>query len=308
MISYFQFTPDISVKLVARQHVYHTYFGKEYWFARRPEASRSSVTVTIVDKLPKKRSKNSVYRLIKFKNLFWYEYLVEFSKGSIDIYVKSHWTEVVYMNAFGPFIQTNVLEPVLYYYGILHGYYLLHASTVAKDGKATCFVGKGGAGKTMTALRTAMSKKMHLMGDDLIWLELKNRNLYYFPRPLHLFSYNIMKIPRPQGIVPTFIFWKTYFKVRVKDLIRKTLALLFGSKVLISTRVAIRVLYPNLPLEKKAVLATIEAVGVKKKVTTDELLNASDLRSDLKHIINGLKPSDQQNFFESEKKAVNSFL
>ena len=260
----YQLAPKLSVEIHAPIRRYIDYFDAEYWFTslRSVQAAPPTITLRMVSRLPNKSGSLILRRRTKFKNLFWFEFMIDFSHDQVEIFVSRHVIENYYFNAFGPFIQTNILEPILYYCAVKKGMYILHASTAVKDGKATCYIGKGGDGKTKTVLNECIKNNASFMGDDLIFTIPKTKKVFWFPRPLHLFSYNINKIP------PSPEKWlnlKLKLKVKCKDVIRLLLGFITKVTPLISTRVDVRQLYPSLKLVPEAVLSKIQLVKNQEK-------------------------------------------
>lgn len=306
MIRYYQFTPQLAISLITSQHSYSNYFDSEYWFAKTSKKIPVNIELRIVDTLTNHSDNLSVvFRSVKFKNLFWFEYEIDFGKKPIQIYVKRHFMERFYFKAFGPFIQTNILEPVLYFVAIAKKQYLLHAATVSENQHAVCIAGKGGAGKTTTALTRCVTPGVSFMGDDLIFIDGVKRQVYWFPRPLHLFSYNLFKIPRPTTFGSKFLFCKLVMIIKLKDMVRAVLQFFTKQRILISTRVDVRLLYPKMFLERTAQFDHIESLKLNPKNLAHDLLKASDLRSDLMTLIKKLPHAIQEDFLREEERLVN---
>ncbi|MFA6006032.1 MAG: hypothetical protein WC775_06160 [Patescibacteria group bacterium] len=305
MVRYYQFTPHLSVSVTAAKKQYIRYFDSEYWFAKSSKKLPVDIELRVVDSLSNRSDDaHVVFRSIKFKNLFWFEYQIDFASSPIQITVKRHFIDSIYFKAFGPFIQTNILEPILYYVAVHKKQYVLHAATIAKDAKATCIVGKGGAGKTTTCLNKCMKEGYSFMGDDLIFVDATKRNVHWFPRPLHLFGYNMFKIPTPHGLKGKLLFWKLLAIIRLKDVMRFLLTLISGQKLLISTRIDMRLLYPSIHLVKLARLDQIETLKLNSKNLVQEIEKASDLRADLVTLIKKLPKNVQEEFYEKENAVL----
>jgi hypothetical protein len=65
---------------------------------------------------------------------------------------------------------------------------LIHASAVAKDGKAIIFTGTGNVGKTSTVLNL-IGRGYQYLSDD--WLVVGNGIAYPLPKTIHVFDYNL---------------------------------------------------------------------------------------------------------------------
>lgn len=308
MYRIYSFAPQLTVEIHAPVKVYLDYFDKEYWFCDKHLTKEPNIILRMVSRLPNKSGPFIVRRRLKFKNLFWYEYLIHFDPKKVEVYVTRHSIEKMYFNAFGPFIQTNVLEPLLYYMAIKKGYYLLHASTAEQNGRATCFVGKGGDGKTMTVLNECVTNNLHFMGDDLILVQPRRKEVYWFPRPLHLFSYNILKIPYPNIPSAKFVFLKLWLIVKIKDVIRSFLSVITRVSPLISTRVDMRNLYPTVLLQKKATLDSIRSVKNNQKPMKEVILESSDLRKDLLSFLEQLPNSVVSSYRAKELLLIDQLM
>jgi hypothetical protein len=304
MTNYYQFTPELTIAISSKYKKYLRYFDSEYWFAKTKTSSQVGVELRIIDKLPKKSGPKIIHRYLKFKKLFWYEYVIDFSQQPIQIFVKNHLVALFYLKAFAPFVQTNVLEPIIYYQAIKNGYYFLHASTISRDNQAHCFIGRGGAGKTKTALNYCLNAHYAFMGDDLIFIENRTRSVYYFPRPLHLFSYNLFKIPKPTHFWPRFLYWRLFLIIKFKDLLRWLIRIFTKENPLISTRVDVRKLYPQMPLVQQAKLKEVTFLAGKVTDPLLEIISASDLRLDFMEIVQLLPKPTQISFLEQEKELL----
>lgn len=323
MKRYYEFmSPDLSQKLstavtlTSHWKNYIRYFDKEYWFAKKKLGNSTPfITCTIVDSLGTAKQSNAwcVYRRVHFKKLFWFEYVIDFGaymkshgKESVKLYVKRHFLSSFYMNAVGPFIQTNVLEPLLYICMALSKKYLLHASSISKKGIVTAFAGHGGAGKTTTALNKCLREGYEFMGDDLVFIHVPKHTVTWFPRPLHLFWYNIFKIPLPFGLAPRIAFVRVLCVIAIKNCIRFVFSMFTHDMLLISTRIDIRTLYPQLPMTRVSKLGTIKTIGLKADNIVESIRRASDLRKDALGMIDALPKSFQDRFLKNELETLNT--
>lgn len=299
----YQLAPKLSVEILAPLRRYLDYFDAEYWFA--PATGTPSIILRMVTRLPNKSGPLILRRRTKFKNLFWFEFLIDFSHKKVEIFVSRHVIENYYFNAFGPFIQTNILEPVLYYCAIKKGIYILHTSTAVTDGKATCFIGKGGDGKTKTVLNECIKNNAFFMGDDLIFTIPKTKKVFWFPRPLHLFSYNINKIPPSPN---KWLLLKLKAIAKMKDVIRFVLGLVTKVTPLISTRIDARELYPSMQLVPEAVLSKIQVVKPQAKSMKEIIIESSDLRKDLLSFLETMPKRMVSLFISKEQLLIKSLL
>ena len=304
---------NVAVLLTSHWKEYIRYFDREYWFAKKKENSKPLIVCAIVDSLGTAKQKDTlcVYRRVHFKKLFWFEYVVDFGaytqsngKEPVRLYIKRHFLSSFYMNAVGPFIQTNVLEPLLYICMVFSKKYLLHASSISKKGIVTAYAGHGGAGKTTSALNACIHEGYEFMGDDLAFIDVSERTLSWFPRPLHLFWYNVFKIPRPRTGASKLVFMRILCIIAIKNCIRLILSTLTREPLLISTRIDIRELYPQLPMASIAKLGTIKTIGLNVDNIVESVRDASDLRKDAIVMMSMLPRTFQTRFQKKELEVL----
>jgi hypothetical protein len=218
---------------VSRHRGYRKYFDNEYARIAQAGAEKSkapTIDVEIVKNLPEAQEGDIVRRL-RFKKLFTFEFLIrDISTPAVKIYFRSHWVDRVYMNAIGVFLQAQVLEPVMYLKLLEVGMLFMHAGGVTKDGKGILLPAYGGTGKT--TLSMALLDQGHkLLGDDLLLVDVDKQIVYPYPRPLHIFTYNVRNL---RGATIPF---KYSFAVYAKNVLRFFLERLLHTEFLISTRI-----------------------------------------------------------------------
>ncbi|MBX2886222.1 MAG: hypothetical protein KTR32_40070 [Granulosicoccus sp.] len=226
------------------------YFDNEY---RRVDETNSSnaepavrITVEIVDVLPSaselEPDSEVIERKESFKKLFNYEFaIVNLHSDNIQIYFRHHPVANIYTTAVGVFLQAQVLEPVIYLAMLRKGILLMHSAGVTRAGKSFVFPAYGGTGKTTTCM-SLLQKGYHFLGDDLLLIDPDQRLVYPYPRPLHVFTYNIRNL---QGArVPFSLMSVVYFK----NLVRYFFELLLRTEFLISTRVHADEIIPEFEL------------------------------------------------------------
>ncbi|CAN5577205.1 hypothetical protein BH09ACT4_BH09ACT4_01570 [soil metagenome] len=231
MTSY-NFYDYLVVDLQSTHRGYRKYFDNEYARISRGEAPPSAprIAVQIVDRQPEPEPGDIRHRL-RFKNLFTFHFVVRgLETRTPTIFFKQHWVDRVYMNAIGVYLQAQVLEPIMYLKLLEEGILFMHAGGVTKDGKAILLPAYGGTGKT--TLSVALLNQGHkLLGDDLLLVDIAAGVVHPYPRPLHIFTYNVRHL---RGATIPF---KYRFAVYAKQVLRFPLQKILRTELLISTRV-----------------------------------------------------------------------
>jgi hypothetical protein len=167
-------------------------------------------------------------------------------KPCTEIYTWPDWTPALYPAFAGTFLQTSVIEPVLYLKCLQRDCLLLHAACISEDGRSCLFAASGGSGKTTMALRLAQGGFVFL-GDDLVFVRTDGMTLAY-PRPLHLFSHVIQTLP---GL---HLSLRLRFLLRFKDVVRAIMTTVTGERWMIATRVPIERIVPEVRMGQVATL------------------------------------------------------
>ncbi|MCY4333423.1 MAG: hypothetical protein OXC60_01950 [Litoreibacter sp.] len=214
---------------------YDRYFANEYDRIDNTNTSgttpRHRVTLHIVDALPALDEQDAIVQKRRFKKLFTFEFaLVGLGTDDVHIYFKDHPVSRLYVTAVGVFLQAQVLEPAMYLSFLQQDIFFMHSAGVAKDGKAYLFPAYGGTGKTTTSMGL-LTKGYGFLGDDLIIVDPKDGMAFPYPRPLHVFTYNIRNLQGAQ--VPLRLTSVVYFK----NVLRFFLETFLRTEFLISTRV-----------------------------------------------------------------------
>ena len=249
---------------------YDNYFSNEYTRVEvaneRSGAPKCVVRLEIVKEFPELPS-NAIIRSEDFKNLFNYEFaIVGLDDDKTTIYFKSHPISNLYVTAIGVFIQAQVLEPILYYTFLQKNVLFMHCAGVSKNGLAYLFPAHGGTGKTTTCL-ALMGKGFDFMGDDLLLVDVDQKQVFPYPRPLHLFTYNVKNLHGAR--LPVSLVSKIYFK----NIIRLILEKILKTDFLISTRAHADHLFSDFSLSKSARLNSLTFLkkeGESKKISIQE--------------------------------------
>jgi hypothetical protein len=221
---------------------YERYFENEY--LRIAERGRNkdvpTITVEIVKELPTRHADDLADR-VRYKKLFTFEYLVRgLDTDDVVIYFKSHPVDKVYMNAIGVFVQAQVLEPIMYLKLLEQNVLFMHAAGAATETDGYLFPAHGGTGKTTMAM-ALLSHGFRLLGDDLLFVDVDAKTVHPYPRPLHLFTYNIRSL---SGADVPFRYQAAIY---AKNVLRFALERALRTEFLISTRVHADELFPENP-------------------------------------------------------------
>jgi len=225
---------------------FEEYFDNEYSRVDETciatQSPASTITLEIVDELPVSVDDKSIVRSENFKKLFQYEFvIVDLESNDIKIYFKNHRIANIYTTAVGVFIQAQVLEPIMYLALLRQGIVLLHSAGVTKEGLSYIFPAYGGTGKTTTCM-SLLQKGYNFLGDDLLLIDAVAGRVYPYPRPLHVFTYNITNLPG------TSLPFRLLFFVYFKNFLRYFLEKLLRTEFLISTRVHADEIIPGFKL------------------------------------------------------------
>ena len=236
----------LTVEISTRRKSYQTFFQNEYGDLSIPERGADGVPrvrLHVVKELPRP-STTDIVRRLRVKRLFTLTYLIrDLDTDTVDIFFREHWFDTWYLKAISVFAQTQILEPVIYAKLLERGIILLHAAGVSDGTNGFIFTACGGTGKTTLSLNLAR-EGLQLLGDDLLLVDYRSQTVYPYPRPLHLFSYNI------DALHDARIDLRLRSIIRCKDIIRSILEGITGEDFLISTRVPIKRVYPHVRLSK----------------------------------------------------------
>jgi len=225
---------------------FEEYFENEYrrvdQTCTATKSPASCITLEIVDELPLAAADKTIVRSESFKSLFQYEFMIaDIESDDIKIYFKDHRIAKIYTTAVGVFIQAQVLEPIMYLALLRQGVVLMHSAGVTRKGQSYVFPAYGGTGKTTTCM-SLLQKGFNFLGDDLLLVDAAAGRVYPYPRPLHVFTYNITNLPGAS--LPFALLFFVYFK----NVLRFFLEKLLRTEFLISTRVHADEIIPGFEL------------------------------------------------------------
>ncbi len=222
---------------------YERYFENEYArIASRSAANHGAtiINVHIVKALPREEA-GDCRRTVRVKKLFNFQYLVRNIHGPVvDIYFRRHWLDSLYMNAIAVFLQAQVLEPVMYLKLLEKNVLFMHAAGVSRNGRGYLFPAHGGTGKTTFSM-ALLNQGFLLLGDDLLFVALDEKTVYPYPRPMHIFTYNV------NNLAGARIPWHYRLRIYLKNLLRFVLERLLNTEFLISTRIHADKVFPGNP-------------------------------------------------------------
>lgn len=94
-------------------------------------------------------------------------------------------------------LYTNVVEPILRWTFVQHGYALVHGACLARDGAAVLVTARTDTGKTTTVLRTLDAQpNLTFLSDDLTLLAPDGTVLMY-PKPLTISRHTLVAVHTP---------------------------------------------------------------------------------------------------------------
>jgi hypothetical protein len=228
----YDFYGYLTVRLDSSHRGYRKYFENEYArIARsREPADGPRIAVEIVRRLPDELP-DDIVEHVTFKKLFRFHYLVRgIDTDEVTIYFRRHWVDRVYMNAIGVYLQAQVLEPIMYQKFLEHGILFLHAGGVTKDDEGILLPAYGGTGKTTLSM-ALLNQGYKLLGDDLLLVDVDKQIVNPYPRPLHIFTYNVRNLRG--ATIPL----RYRIAVYLKNVLRFFLERILRNEFLISTRI-----------------------------------------------------------------------
>lgn len=251
----YKFYDYLIVELHTKRKDYAKYFDNEFRTLSIPIDEKTSgiptIRLHIGRKIPTDVRDGDIRKEMMFKNLFKVKYLIRnIRSDEVDIYFSGNVADRIYLKAISVFAQAELLEPVMYAKLLENDILFMHAAGVSKDEAGYIFPAHGGTGKTTLSLNLSRMGYA-LLGDDLLLVDFKRALVSPYPRPLHLFTYNINTLKDAK------ISLGLKLTVRTKDCIRFFLNLLVRQRFLISTRVHADKLYPDIQFSKPVRLKKI---------------------------------------------------
>lgn len=279
---------QLELVIETKNSSYRKYFDNEYLklSSHEPSPSRIRIRVYIQKQLPTIK-REDLHKSVKFKRLLRQQFLVRgLSSGNVTIFMKDSLAGRLYAKNLTLFLQTHLIEPIMYLKLLDKDILFMHAAGVS-DGKfGYLFPAFGGTGKTTLTLGL-MAEDMQVLGDDLLLVDAKSGIVHPYLRPLHLFAYNLHTLKNAR--IPFVL----KVKIKIKDLLRFVLENITKQEFLIATRVHPESLYPEFKPAKsvpirKLVFLTKEGRDEKTVITdkslvrlAEKIVNSEDLNKSL---------------------------
>lgn len=232
----FDFYGFVKVRIESARGAYISYLSREFSPCKKRISQVSSPDIKIFVDLPQK----GIGQVFDhdFRKIFRVRYTIgDLRSRTTLINFRSDWTINFYTPIMGTFLQTSVIEPIIYYKCLHNNVLFLHSACVSNEKEAFLFVASGGSGKTTTALQL-VNRGLKFLSDDLTFITINGLALPY-PRPLHLFSYVV------QGLPFLELNLKNKTVLFIKDVLRYILSNLTGKRFYIATRVPLKEVLPK---------------------------------------------------------------
>ncbi len=271
----------LEISIMTDRKDYLKFFDNEYSLMTRhetPETSGPSIRVNICNDTRELSDPENLNGIIKVKKLFTFRYsIADINSNCPTIHFKEHWIDRVYTKAAAVFLQTQLIEPLAYYLLLKKNILFMHAAGVSNKEGAILLPAKGGTGKTSLSLKL-VKKGMKLLGDDLLLIDVNNGLVFPYPRPFHLFSYNINSLEGAK------IKKSLRVKIFTKNIIRFFLEKITREEFLISTRVHAEELYGPNVFSSKSFYKKIVFLTKEEKVENVRLDSESKI-NEIAHLI-----------------------
>lgn len=312
----FNFFNQLTLTIEPNGHSgYEAYFDNEFRRINDRSLDNSDVptiSVNIVAQLPVEQP-GDIRRRVRCKRLFTFQYLIRgLNTDSVEIWFKRHFFDKVYINAIAVFLQAQIVEPVIYLKLLENDILFMHAAGVADESGGFLLPASGGTGKTTFSI-ALVNCGFKLLGDDLLVVDVNKQMVYPYPRPLHLFGYNI------NNLFGTTVPFKYRLAIYTKNFIRFLLERLLQTEFLISTRVHADELFDESPFGKpvpykklyflRKTGPAVDAVKIGRSTLNDiaeQLLASADLNDSLYALLGNERDVDR--VIGLEKQVVSRLL
>lgn len=270
--------PELELNINTSRRSYIMYFENEYskLSSYEPVDMRILIEVNIGRSLPSEMRGDRI-KIAKFKKILNQNYIVRgLGTDHVIVYMKDSWAGKLYAKNLTLFLQTHVIEPIIYLKLLSRNILLMHAAGVSDGDNGYLFPAYGGTGKTTLTLGL-MAEGMQVLGDDLLLVEADTGIVRPYLRPLHLFAYNIRTLR--DAIIPVSL----RVKIKIKDILRFILEGLTRQEFLIATRVHPEKIYPNFKAASDVPVRKI--VFLKKKGHDEEVVVSRKSIDNLANIV-----------------------
>jgi len=250
----FDFSPilKLAIQLPEKHRYCIRYFEEEYESTATeiPQETFNETLYDIIVYVDADRIPADCHRCkTRVGRVFPLEYAWCFRDGSgekISLYYQTNYFKY-FLPVYIPInLQTYLLEPLFFHIGLLKGYLLIHAGSIAKNGAGTVVTAQSGCGKTSLALKL-IRRQYDFMGDDLVWIS-KTLEIIRYPRRIHLFSYVI------HNSKELTLSNKLKLVLKFKDTLRKLIEFILKERFHIATRVGIKTIVPRVTITETAYL------------------------------------------------------
>jgi len=264
----YRFHDLLTVQVRSSRRFYADFFDREFQGCRRLDRAEDIDLRVEIDFPEHRRAGNWAFDH-RFRRLFRARYSIEgWDETPTILRFASDASFYLYPLVMGAFLQTMLVEPLIYWKGLHQGFILAHSASVDLDGRGTLISAVGGGGKTTLSLRL-VNQGYGFLGDDLAFVTPDGRILAY-PRPLHLFTYVTRQLDflrlRP----------KTVLVIRLKDVIRAVISRLLNQRFLISTRVDFSDAVPDGKMVSSTTLENLLALSPSGTVERIDLEDRSE--------------------------------
>jgi len=232
------FPGQMRLRLASTRSRYIQFFNSEYALLRPSPGSEDPDLLMIIDGKESREGGDLLHFRERVLNLLTVKASLQLTEqGGLTAYIHRPWLDRVCLSLTAPLLQSQIIEPLLYYEYLSRGYLLLHAAGVADGRHGYLFPAPGGTGKTTTCLLLVHHGWIFL-GDDLILVSPEGR-VYALPKPLHLFHHlrerlGFLRLSRRQR-----------WSLLARNLSRQVLSRLLGQRLYLAMRADIRDLLPN---------------------------------------------------------------
>lgn len=305
--------PKLKIKVYTKVKNYRRYFDNEYLklSSYKTTGNFTIIKVSIARTMPR-ASRADWEKKIYFKKIFPQHFLIRnLDSNRVEVYFKDTLAGRLYAKNLTLFLQTNVLEPIIYYKLLQKNILLMHAAGVSDGKYGYLMPAHGGTGKTTLTLGL-MGEGMEVLGDDLLLVDTGKGVVYPYLRPLHIFAYNVMTLRGAK--LPIWI----KIKIKIKDFLRVVLETLTRQEFLIATRVHASDLYDNFRAGKKVPIKKIlflrksgenEIVDINKTNVNEianTILKSEDLNKSLYELV--LHPDEKLTAVRLELRVIKKLL
>jgi|GEM_PF-6359314 len=187
--------PFSEIIFVNAKKRHKSYFG-ELFFAQKKISTKPVYKVTIVFKKIDLTSKKTMYLEEDIAAVDGSLFISDTKENRVKLTpstLRGNNLKLVVDPDFDLYFLYNfIVEPLLIIWAAKNNILYVHASALAKNGKAHAFIAWRHTGKTSSIFSMA-GEKIKFMGDD--FCVISNSKLYLYPKNINIFSYNFESYP-----------------------------------------------------------------------------------------------------------------